>query len=206
MLSARQELLSGDPSASLANVQDAVLSRADRLEARERRILDAASIFPRRAESMLVFALANSDGADEALHRPVAQGLLQEEGQFVTFRHELARRAVESALHMVHKQDLNARVLSAIRDHPDVPMSRKLHHAKAAGVKRRFGIMPPSPVRTPSTQAPSCKRRNTTLWQLRRRIRTISQPCAITCCERPKAARTPACWHKQWSTPNAQER
>ncbi|MCG6903730.1 MAG: hypothetical protein LJE68_13725 [Rhodobacter sp.] len=63
------ELLSGAPSTSLTNVQDAVLSRADRLVPAERPILDTASIFPRRAERRLVLALAPCADAETALHR-----------------------------------------------------------------------------------------------------------------------------------------
>ncbi len=82
------EVLSAPSDELPATVRDAVLARAARLSPAARAALDVVSLVPDRAEVALVDAV----GLEEC----VEAGMLLLEGRSVRFRHELARRAVES--------------------------------------------------------------------------------------------------------------
>jgi DNA-binding CsgD family transcriptional regulator/predicted ATPase len=114
------------------SVRDAVLARADRLPEAGRRALYATAIFPRRAEADALAALCGSDTAAGA-EACAAGGLLIHTEDGVSFRHELARQAVETALPLPVRRDLNARALAFLRERGDVPVARLLHHAQEAG-------------------------------------------------------------------------
>ncbi len=114
------------------SVQDVVLRRADRLSAEARQLLDASSIFPRRVEMQTLADLSGA-GAEAGLEECVAAGILQATDEGPAFRHELARRAVESALPAARRRDLNAAALGLLRARPGTPLARMLHHARAAG-------------------------------------------------------------------------
>jgi DNA-binding CsgD family transcriptional regulator len=72
-------------------------------------------------------------GADEEapLDECLAAGLLQLDGQMLSFRHELARQAVEGALSPARRQALNTHVLHALLESEVAPAApaRLAHHA-----------------------------------------------------------------------------
>lgn len=114
-----------------ANVRDAVLQRALRLSALGRHALDVASIFPRRVEAWLLAAVGGADaaaGADEC----VAQGMLVADTDAFSFRHELARRAIEDAIALGQRRRFNRFALDALRDRMPGAFARLAHHAGAA--------------------------------------------------------------------------
>jgi DNA-binding CsgD family transcriptional regulator/tetratricopeptide (TPR) repeat protein len=53
--------------------------------------------------------------------------------QSLAFRHELARRAIESSLPAIRRRSLNAAVVSALRDRARPERARLMHHAVEAG-------------------------------------------------------------------------
>ncbi len=114
-------------------VRDAVLARAGTLPRASRSLLDVVSLVPARAELWLLEAVARErlDQLDACL----ASGMLRLEGESVEFRHELARRALESAVPSRRRRLLHAAILSALaspavgRPNP----SRLAHHAEGAG-------------------------------------------------------------------------
>jgi DNA-binding CsgD family transcriptional regulator/tetratricopeptide (TPR) repeat protein len=114
-------------------IRDAVLARAARLSPDARALLDAVAIVPQHAELWLLDALAGEavGGLDECL----ASGMLRVESPGVTFRHELARLAVEESVAPYTKIELHRRALAALADPPvGVPdVARLAHHAEAAG-------------------------------------------------------------------------
>ena len=59
-------------------------------------------------------------------------GLLQLHGEALTFRHDLARRAVEDALSPLRRRELNARVLQALEAAGEPDAARLVHHARRA--------------------------------------------------------------------------
>jgi DNA-binding CsgD family transcriptional regulator/tetratricopeptide (TPR) repeat protein len=112
-------------------VRDAVLARTAALGSVARRILDAASLVPARAELWLLEAVAPGevDRVDECLR----SGMLTLAGDAVAFRHELARLAVESAVSPQRRRKLHAAILGALEAADDRDPSRLAHHADEAG-------------------------------------------------------------------------
>jgi DNA-binding CsgD family transcriptional regulator/tetratricopeptide (TPR) repeat protein len=129
-------------------VRDAVLSRAARLSPEAGGVLELVSVVPARTELWLLNEAITPDTS--AVEESVDAGMLRYEGDAISFRHELARRAVEDSLsgpetrrlHSIILQTLIARhaadsrhsglrVLPA-RGH-DALLARIVHHASRAG-------------------------------------------------------------------------
>jgi len=126
------ELLSAENEAALpASVRDAVLARAERLSAGARAMLDAVSVFPRRADAWALTGLCGVASAGQ-LAECVANGLLDDLGDAYAFRHEIARRAIETMLTTSHRREFNQRALSALLERGDIATARLVHHAVEA--------------------------------------------------------------------------
>jgi len=124
------ELLAAPPDEIPATVRDAVLGRRSQLSGDAHALVDLVSVVPPQAELWLLDALR--DWADGALEQCVAGGVLEHRGESVSFRHELARLAVEQALSPERAVALHRRVLSALEDAGAEP-ARLVHHAEGAG-------------------------------------------------------------------------
>ena len=119
----------GDPVPS--TIADAVLGRVRRLAPATRDALDQLAVVPSSLDRQLVEALlpAGLAGLAEAEQR----GLLTVSPTAVAFRHELARRAIEGAVPVARRVELNRRVLQALTARQGADLSRIVHHAVAAG-------------------------------------------------------------------------
>ncbi len=115
-----------------ATVRDAVLARAAGLEAEARAVLEAAAVLGARAEPWLVEALLGD--AETGIDRCLASGMLEYAGDALTFRHELARDAIDQAMSPEHRRRLHAAVLRALETYPDrrIDVARMAHHADNA--------------------------------------------------------------------------
>ncbi|MFN2557889.1 MAG: AAA family ATPase [Nitriliruptorales bacterium] len=112
-------------------VRDAVLARAARLSRGGSVVLEAVAVVPGQAELWLLEAV----GEDIAfLDECVAAGMLVVVPGGVTFRHELARLAVEASLAPARRAWLHRAMLTALAapasGAPD--LARLAHHAEAA--------------------------------------------------------------------------
>jgi DNA-binding NarL/FixJ family response regulator len=127
-----QEVLCHDEGDIPASARDAVLSRAARLDDPARQTLEIASIAGFRVDPELV--LAASGAALGSLDDLVAAGLLQPEGTALRFRHELARRAVESSV-PPHRRTHGHRALldALVARQSDDDDARLAYHAEGAG-------------------------------------------------------------------------
>ncbi|ADB34819.1 transcriptional regulator, LuxR family [Kribbella flavida DSM 17836] len=119
------EALSAPADDVPATVRDAVLARAHRLGPAARAVLDVVSLVPDRAEAGLV--------DPDALEPCLLSGMLVLEDGAVRFRHELARRAVESDVSAVRRSLLHGKVLDHLAGLDGVDPARLAHHAEAAG-------------------------------------------------------------------------
>lgn len=135
------ELLRGGGNDALRSVQDMLLHRLARLPADTQRALEAVSVFPRRAERD--WALEIAGVGDSALDPAVDNELVQDDGTYVAYRHEIARLAVETALRPTQRQRLNAALLGKMQADGLVPNARQMHHARAAADSRQITRLAP---------------------------------------------------------------
>ncbi len=114
-------------------VRDAVLARAARLSPAARELLEAAAVTPSQTELWLLDTLI--EGASGRLEECVAGGMLTVRSGSVSFRHELARQALEAAIGEHRKARLHHAALAALAAPPaGAPdLARLAHHADAAG-------------------------------------------------------------------------
>jgi DNA-binding CsgD family transcriptional regulator len=112
-------------------VRDAVLARAARLSPRAQRVLDVVAVAHPKAETWLLEAEASVEDLDDCL----ASGMLESTSSAVSFRHELARVAVEESIAPALARELNRRVLARLEapPHGATDLARLAHHAEAAG-------------------------------------------------------------------------
>jgi len=120
------ELLRAEPGTVPASVVDSVMARVARLTSDSRRLLEFMSVIPGETETRL----ADSAGlGDPGLAAEVeAAGLATGTQTGWAFRHELARRAVESTLPQARCVALNASVLALLDENSDP--ARFVHHAR----------------------------------------------------------------------------
>ncbi|MBW8909624.1 MAG: AAA family ATPase [Mesorhizobium sp.] len=126
------ELLAAESDTALpASVRDAVLARAERLSPGARSMLDAVSVFPRRADAWALSGLCGIAAAGQ-LAECVSHGLLEDLGDGYAFRHEIARSAIEMALTPSLRREYNQRALAALQEKQDVATAKLVHHAVEA--------------------------------------------------------------------------
>lgn len=126
-----EALAAGEEEQIPATVRDAVLARAARLDAKSWAVLEAVAVTPPRTELALLEKLIGSGlaGLDESL----ASGMLVTETGAVSFRHELARLAIEEAIATDRKLELHRAALAALDASGSSDLARLAHHAEAAG-------------------------------------------------------------------------
>ncbi|GAA4589855.1 DNA-binding CsgD family transcriptional regulator/tetratricopeptide (TPR) repeat protein [Actinoplanes octamycinicus] len=121
----------GDADAVPATVTEAVHARLQGLDPGCRAALGTLAVVPHAVERWLVEAVV--PGGLATLAEAERRGLLRVSPGRVAFRHELTRRAVETALTAYQKIVANQAVVAALRDRGGVDLSRLVHHAAGAG-------------------------------------------------------------------------
>jgi len=125
------ETLAVDGDVPTDAVRDATLARAARLPSEAKIVLEAVSIFPRRADTAIVADL--SKGAfDWGLDACVERGMLVLNGAILSFRHELARRAIEASIAPSRRRVLHQAVVNELVRRPTARAGEIAHHAKRA--------------------------------------------------------------------------
>lgn len=125
------ECLAGGSSRAVpVTVRDAVLARVSRLSEPAQRLLDAASVVGAEADLDTLQSAAGEDiaGIDEVL----SSGILRAGERAVSFRHELARQAILTAVPPQRAERLHRKVLDALLGRADADPARLAHHAEAA--------------------------------------------------------------------------
>ena len=114
-------------------VRDAVLARSARLSEPARRLMEAIAIATPQAEVWLLDALAPAELG--RLEECLASGMVSSGREGVSFRHELARLAIEEALAPDRRVSLHRRAAEALAAGREraVDPARIAHHADAAG-------------------------------------------------------------------------
>ena len=114
-----------------ASARDAVLARAARLSGGSREVLDVAALTGTRVEARLLESVTSY--APSALDELLDSGLLAGDGEWVRFRHEIARLAVAQTVPAHRGQAIHALVLAALRSLCSEDDARLAFHAEAAG-------------------------------------------------------------------------
>jgi DNA-binding CsgD family transcriptional regulator/tetratricopeptide (TPR) repeat protein len=127
------EVLASDDGQIPETVRDAVLGRAAGLSAGARRLVDAVAVARPDSELWLLRKLALED--IECLEEAVASGILVSVAAAVSFRHELARLAVEESIPAHRREELHRQALELLAEPPGggPDPARLAHHAAAVG-------------------------------------------------------------------------
>lgn len=127
------EVLAAEGAALPESVRDAVLARVSRLTPAARRLVDAVALAPPRVEPWLLEEIGGADTVE--IDACLSSGVLGSEPGGITFRHELARRAIEDAVPSTRRLAVHRTVLRALtQDSRAVRDSARMaHHAEAAG-------------------------------------------------------------------------
>ena len=125
------ELIASRDAAELPpSVANAVLARVSRLGEPSRRLVEVVSAVPNRVRALVLDEVM--PGWAAAAEEPERRQLLEVDGAYVRFRHELARNAVLSSLPAVKRRGIHAEVLTALLGAHSDPADI-VHHAEAAG-------------------------------------------------------------------------
>lgn len=124
------ELLSSPGAAVPATVRDSMLARLARCSAAARQVCEIVALLPGRAELGLVTRVLGDTA--EAVDETVARGVIVHERDALSYRHELARRAVENVIAPARARALHARILAVLREQK-ADVARLVHHARCAG-------------------------------------------------------------------------
>lgn len=111
-------------------IADAVLARVHSLGGPTQLALDQLAVVPSQTELRLARELV---GDLTVLAEAERRGVIEVRPDAIAFRHELARRAVESSLPTSLRMQLNGRVLAALRATGTGDLPRLVHHAVEAG-------------------------------------------------------------------------
>jgi DNA-binding CsgD family transcriptional regulator/tetratricopeptide (TPR) repeat protein len=125
------EVLAGE-SGLPETVRDAVLARAARLSLSARAVLEAAAVIGTRVEPWL---LSNIVGAESVnIEEWIAIGMLNSQGDYYAFRHELARQTILESLSPQRKIVLHRMVLNALKGSSETSndFARLANHAEGA--------------------------------------------------------------------------
>jgi DNA-binding CsgD family transcriptional regulator len=129
------EVLAAGGSEVPGSVRDAVLARVGRLSPAGRRVVDVTSLAGPRTELSVLEAVLGADLA--ALDEPLERDVLRLSEAVVSFRHELARRAVAEQVPAFRRIATHRAILAALRASAaggaPVDPARLAHHADEAG-------------------------------------------------------------------------
>jgi DNA-binding CsgD family transcriptional regulator/tetratricopeptide (TPR) repeat protein len=116
-----------------ASVTDAVLARAARLSPGAREVLEAIAIAGPRVELWLLDRLTGP--VQEQLAECIEGGVIASDRDMVSFRHELMRESIASAITDPNARKLHALTLRALSEPPsgEPDLARLAHHADGAG-------------------------------------------------------------------------
>jgi len=143
------EVLAAPAGAAVpASVRDAVALRVGALDAEARRVIELAAVVPGPTELRLPADTVGASAA--AIDACIASGILSVQGEAITFRHDLARRAVEQEIAPVRRRELDRMVLRALEAAGGANPARLAHHARSAGDAGAIARFAPAAARAAS--------------------------------------------------------
>ncbi len=155
------EVLAAPAGTVPATVRDAVAARVAALGPDARAVAEIAAVVPGAAELWLV---AETVGASPGAVDACAQaGILVVRDDRLVFRHDLARRAVESDIGPARRRELEGAALRALEARGDADPARLAHHARLSGDAR--AIRRHAPVAARSAGAAGSHRQALEHWE-----------------------------------------
>jgi len=155
-------------------VRDAVLARAARLSATARSLLEAAAVIGSRVEPWLLSNIVGAESANVA--ECIAKGMLQTQGEYYAFRHELARQTILETISPQRKITLHRMALNALKESPETryDLARFANHAE--GTKDVNAILEYAPAAARQASAASSHREAAALYELALRFANSLPP------------------------------
>ena len=155
------EVLAAPSGAVPVTIRDAVAVRVGALGPEARAVTEIAAVVPGATGlGLLADTVAASPAAIDACARA---GILQVRDDAVVFRHDLARRAVESEIGPARRRELEGTVLRALEATDGVDPARLAHHARQAG--DTVAIRRHAPVAARSASAAGSHRQALEHWE-----------------------------------------
>jgi DNA-binding CsgD family transcriptional regulator len=155
-------------------VRDAVLARAARLSVAAHGILEAAAVIGSRVEPWL---LSNIVGAEfPNIEECTAKGMLQAQGDYYAFRHELARQTILDSISPQRKLTLHRIILNALKESPETSNDFARLANQAAGTKDVNAILEYAPAAARQASAASSHREAAALYELALRFANSLPP------------------------------
>ena len=125
------ELIQAGPGTVSPSARDAVLARLGKLSASARRVVDAGALIGTRVAPALLAAVA--PGAPDVLDEILDSGFFVVDGEWVRFRHEIARVTVEQSLAAHRQRAFHARIFDALSQQGCDDDAQLAFHAEGAG-------------------------------------------------------------------------
>jgi DNA-binding CsgD family transcriptional regulator/tetratricopeptide (TPR) repeat protein len=117
---------------SSVSIRDMVFSRVRRLSSSARQLCELLSVVPGQFELSMLQAIAEQPVV-EAIDLCVSAGMVELNGTFLRYRHELARQAIEDGLSVSRARQLHSLVFDGLDASKGVALARLVHHAAKAG-------------------------------------------------------------------------
>ncbi|HET6746422.1 MAG TPA: AAA family ATPase, partial [Candidatus Limnocylindria bacterium] len=164
------EMLASSSTTVPRTIRDLIRGRIAELDTRARTALEAAAVLGSRTEPWLLAAVAGEalPGIDDA----IAAGLVVQDADGISFRHELARVAVLEDLPAIRAIGLHRSVLALLRRAGVTDSARLAHHAE--GAADGAAVLEFAPVAARLAIANNAFREG--IAQLRRSLRFATQP------------------------------
>jgi hypothetical protein len=155
-------------------VRDAVLARTSRLSAAARGVLEAAAVVGSRVEPWL---LSNIVGKESIyVEECISKGMLQTQGDYYAFRHELARQTILDSISLQQRIALHRMILNALKKSPATrgELARLANHAE--GTKDASAVLVYVPSAARQASAASSHREVVALCELALRYSDALSP------------------------------
>ena len=124
------ELLQAGSDGLPVSVRDAVLARTRTLSTQARDALDTAALIGARMQAELLVSLIDNPLVTDEL---ISDGLLIKDGDYLRFRHEIARVAIDGAIPPYRKAAIHTKIIEALLASGSDDDARLAFHAEGAG-------------------------------------------------------------------------
>jgi DNA-binding CsgD family transcriptional regulator/tetratricopeptide (TPR) repeat protein len=155
-------------------VRDAVIARAARVSPAARAVLETAAVIGARAEVWLLSRLAGAEFA--SVEECVARGMLQSQGEYYVFRHELAKHAILESISSQRRIALHRLALDVLSESPNArdDLARLANHAE--GTNDASAVLEYAPAAARQASAASSHREAVAFYELAMRFADALPP------------------------------